>query len=134
MSELLLAAEEAHEKPGRSKLEPFADVVETLRRKRWSYRQIADFLREKANLDVDPSTIFDFVKSEAKRRRKEQTTAPISLPGESAQSEAETPPVPVDTVVKAPTPYPKRSVYIPQSPIAPAFDPSSLKTNDETEE
>ena len=131
---MLSAAEEAPEKPGRSKLEPVADVVATLRRKRWSYREIADFLKEKANLTVDPSTIYDFVKSQAKRGRKERKTVPISPQIEVAKNEAATSTVLVDPALKTSIPKPKRSVYIPQFQIPPAFDPALLKTNDESEE
>ena len=134
MNNLLDEAESAPEKAGRSKLEPVAEVVATLRRKRWSYREIAEFLKEKANLDVDPSTVFDFVKSQAKRERRGRRNAPISLPGERAKNETAVPAVPVETVVKTPIPNQTRSIYIPPANAASAFDASSLKTNDELEE
>jgi len=53
--------EQTPEKPLRSKLEPHVDVIVTLRRKRRSYREIAEFFREHLAIAVAPSTIHDFV-------------------------------------------------------------------------
>ena len=44
------------EKPPRSKLELHADVIATLRRKRRTYREIAEFFREHLAITVAPST------------------------------------------------------------------------------
>ena len=54
--------EQTPEKPPRSKLEPHVDVIVTLRRKRRSYREIAEFFREHLAINVAPSTIHDFVR------------------------------------------------------------------------
>jgi hypothetical protein len=48
--------------PPRSKLEPHADVIAALRRKRHTYREIAEFFREHLSITVSPSTIHDFVR------------------------------------------------------------------------
>jgi len=134
MSDLLSEAEQAPEKTGRSKLEPVAEVVATLRRKRWSYRQIADFLSEKANLTVDPSTIFDFANHRQREIGEKGRRLQSPYQERNPKNETATPTVPVDPVLKTPISPQKRSVYIPRATIPPAFDPASLKTNDESDE
>src|ERR1700694_4777706 len=56
------------EKPPRSKLEPYREVIRELRLKRWSYREIAALFEEKLTLEVAPSTLHNFVKVRAKQR------------------------------------------------------------------
>ena len=63
--------EEISEKPPRSKLEPHAEVIAALRRKRRTYREIAQFLQEHLAISVAPSTIHDFVR--VRRRRGKRT-------------------------------------------------------------
>jgi hypothetical protein len=87
------------ERPPRSKLEPHAEVIRELRRKRRTYQEIAAFFREHLQISVAPSTIHDFVKTRA-RRAKSRAAAPPELPTpESSLSEIEQPltaaPVPV---------------------------------------
>ncbi len=62
--------ESAAEFPAKSKLEPYAEMIRTLRRKRWTYQRIAYALRSEFALPVSPSTIHNFVKVRAKRRRQ----------------------------------------------------------------
>jgi len=78
VSDLLSEAEALPDEPSRSKLEPYADVIAVLRRKRKSYVKIAEFLTDKAKIEggVDPSTVWDFVKAEAKRGRRQRASAP----------------------------------------------------------
>src|SRR6266404_9997204 len=59
---------DAPEKPPRSKLEPYREVIRELRLKRWSYREIATLFEEKLTLEVAPSTLHNFVKVRAKQR------------------------------------------------------------------
>jgi len=54
--------DEIPEKPPRSKLEVHADVIATLRQKRRTYCEIAEFFREHLAITVSPSTIHDFVR------------------------------------------------------------------------
>jgi hypothetical protein len=54
------------ERPPRSKLEPHAEVIRELRRKRRTYQEIAAFFREHLQISVAPSTIHDFVKTRAR--------------------------------------------------------------------
>jgi hypothetical protein len=80
------------EKPPRSKLELHADVIATLRRKRRTYREIAEFFREHLAITVAPSTIHDFVR--VRRRRGKRG---IVFSGEQSSTEANdvsSPPVP----------------------------------------
>jgi len=71
--------EEIPEKPPRSKLEPHADIIATLRRKRRTYREIARFLQEHLAITVAPSTIHDFVR--IRRRRGKQIPSPPPATG-----------------------------------------------------
>lgn len=72
------------ERPPRSKLEPHAEVIRELRRKRRTYVEIATFFREHLQLTVAPSTIHDFVKMRARKARSGATApelpAPITAP------------------------------------------------------
>ncbi|MBI2512505.1 MAG: hypothetical protein HYV96_11030 [Opitutae bacterium] len=54
-------------KPARSKLEPYTDLIRTLRQRRWTYVEIAQALRDKFAVDVHPTTIHAFVKVRAKK-------------------------------------------------------------------
>jgi hypothetical protein len=60
------------EKPPRSKLEPHAEIIAALRRKRRTYREIAQFFQEHLAITVAPSTIHDFVR--VRRRRGKRNT------------------------------------------------------------
>jgi hypothetical protein len=74
--------EEIPDKPPRSKLEAHADVIGILRRKRYTYREIALFFQERLAITVAPSTIHDFVR--VRRRRGKQS---IVLRGEHPAKE-----------------------------------------------
>ena len=63
--------DEISESPPRSKLEPHAEVIAALRRKRRTYREIAQFFQEHLAITVAPSTIHDFVR--VRRRRGKRT-------------------------------------------------------------
>jgi IS30 family transposase len=63
--------DEIPEKPTRSKLEPHAEVIAALRRKRRTFREIAQFFEEHLAISVAPSTIHDFVR--VRRRRGKRT-------------------------------------------------------------
>ena len=53
---------ELPDKPPRSKLEPHVETIRLLRSKRYTYQEIARFLKEHVALTVAPSTIHDFVR------------------------------------------------------------------------
>ena len=53
--------------PPRSRLDPYADLIEEMRRRNWTYRAIAEVLAEKCNLKVAPSNIHHFVRQRGLR-------------------------------------------------------------------
>jgi hypothetical protein len=120
------------ERPPRSKLEPHAEVIRELRRKRRTYLEIAAFFREHLQISVAPSTIHDFVKTRA-RRAKSQAAAPPELPvPEASLSEIEQPLDPAPAAVSPDSNPSKMSVLerikarekqpIPTKPEARLFD------------
>ena len=69
--------------PPRSKLEPHSEVVSALRKKRYTYRQISQFLRDHLQVDAAPSTIHDFIR--VRRRRGKRMDAQIVAPRQDAK-------------------------------------------------
>jgi hypothetical protein len=41
----------------RSRLEPYADLIDEMRRRSWTFRDIARVLGEKCNVEVSPSNV-----------------------------------------------------------------------------
>jgi IS30 family transposase len=79
-----LARSEA--RPALSKLEPYAEVIRTLRQRRWTYQEIAHALRDEFGVTAALSTIHAFVKVRA--NRKGASDHPASpLPGAAATSQ-----------------------------------------------
>src|ERR1700689_2444112 len=74
--------EDIPEKPPRSKLELHADVIATLRRKRRTYREIAEFFREHLAITVSPSTIHDFVRVRRGRGKRNVGSAKDEVPAD----------------------------------------------------
>jgi hypothetical protein len=68
------------DKPPRSKLEPHTEIIGALRRKRYTYREIAQFLLEHLGLEVAPSTIHDFVRIRRRREKDVRTQAELPNP------------------------------------------------------
>lgn len=58
----------AEQRPAASKLEPYAELIRTLRQRRWTFVEIAAALRDRFGLNVAPSTIHNFIKVRAKRK------------------------------------------------------------------
>jgi hypothetical protein len=58
------------EKPPRSRLEPYRDLIEELRRRGRTFREIARILGEKCHVETAASTIHDFVRVHARRERQ----------------------------------------------------------------
>jgi hypothetical protein len=79
--------EQIPEKPPRSKLEPYADVIRDLRRKRRTYQEIARFFADHFQLPVAPSTIHAFVKVRARRRHQLQIELPPEAPSRTQKNE-----------------------------------------------
>ena len=62
--------------PPRSRLDPYADLIEEMRRRNWTYRAIAEVLAEKCNLKVAPSNIHHFVRQRELRMASKPETVP----------------------------------------------------------
>lgn len=58
------------EKPTRSRLEPYSELINELRRRRRTYREIVSVLAEKCDVKVSISTIHDFVRAKTKEAKK----------------------------------------------------------------
>ena len=57
------------QKPPRSKLEPHYELIRELRRRSRTYREIAKILHDHVGLQVDHTTIYDFVRLRARRSK-----------------------------------------------------------------
>ncbi len=70
------------EKKPRSRLEPYAALIDALRRQGRTYRDIARILEEKCQMRASRSTVNDFMRSRTKRRRRKlQSPAFVNPPG-----------------------------------------------------
>ena len=61
------------EKPPRSRLEPYSELIDELRKRRRTYREIVSVLAEKCDLRVSISTIHDFVRAKSKEVRRRRS-------------------------------------------------------------
>jgi hypothetical protein len=57
------------EKPPRSRLEPYGELIDELRRRGHTYRDIVDVLAKACRVQVSISTLHDFVRARARRKR-----------------------------------------------------------------
>jgi hypothetical protein len=57
------------EKPPRSCLEPYGELIDELRHRKRTYRDIVDILAKNCRLRVSISTLHDFVRARARRKR-----------------------------------------------------------------
>lgn len=64
----------AASKEAASKLEPFAELIRTLRQRRWTYTEIADTLRTEFGVMVHRTTVHAFVKV-----RSGNKTGPLTM-------------------------------------------------------
>jgi hypothetical protein len=95
-------------KPFRSKLEPFAELIRDLRRKRNSYQEIRDKLREEHGITASRSTIFSFVKVRSKRRKfYAMTEGAVPVNPTPARSSLDA----IETLRRKPTPEPKKKIF-----------------------
>ena len=58
----------ADSRPAPSKLEPYAELIRELRRKRWTYLRIARTLKDEFGVSAAASSIHNFVKVRAKQK------------------------------------------------------------------
>jgi len=84
---------DADARPARSKLEPYAELIRELRQRRWTFRKIADALRERFAVTASPSTIHDFARVRAQRARAEtqRTELEHAQPGAAAPTSSKPP-------------------------------------------
>jgi hypothetical protein len=66
--------------PPRSKLEPHSDIIAALRKKRYTYRQISQFLHDHLQVDAVPSTILDFLRVRRSRGKNTHASTAVSRP------------------------------------------------------
>jgi hypothetical protein len=59
----------AAQKTGRSRLEPFSELIEQLRQRGLTYRDISEILTKELQVQVPKSTVNDFVRTQARERR-----------------------------------------------------------------
>lgn len=62
-------------KEAASKLEPYAELIRTLRQRRWTYTEIAETLRTEFGLTVHRTTVHAFVKA-----RSGNKWGPLTMP------------------------------------------------------
>jgi hypothetical protein len=60
----------AAQKSGRSRLEPYSELIEQLRQRGLTYRDISDILTKELQVQVPKSTVNDFVRAQARERKK----------------------------------------------------------------
>jgi hypothetical protein len=73
-------------RPFQSKLEPHLDFIREGRRKRWSYKRIAQAIGEQFGLPVSSNAVFSFVKVRSKPLRMYELAPTQPLPLESKPS------------------------------------------------
>ena len=59
----------AAQKSGRSRLEPYSELIEQLRQRKLTYRDISDILTKELQVQVPKSTVNDFVRAQARERK-----------------------------------------------------------------
>jgi hypothetical protein len=84
-------------KSGSSRLEPYAELIDELRRRGHTYRDIASILLETCQFYTSKSTLNDFVLVRSRRKRistrrtatEERVASPIAANADSAQKPSE---------------------------------------------
>jgi hypothetical protein len=66
----------AESRPANSKLEPYTELIRTLRHRRWTFVEIAEALRDRFQVSVAPSSIHNFLK--VRNRRPAAGGPPVS--------------------------------------------------------
>ena len=87
----------ADTQPPQSKLEPYTELIRTLRQKRWPYHRIAKALQDDFGIKAAPSSIHNFVKVRAKKMDPF-----VIAPPETPSSQSIKPTSPVAPVTKRP--------------------------------
>ena len=121
------------EKSPRSRLDPYLELIEELRRRGRTFREIAHILAEKCHVETAASTIHDFIRTRSRRvqrsarRSSKGTTKSVTVPTpertESAILAAKTGPA-VDEVRRKIAALNARKSVIDPTPEGFHFDPS----------
>lgn len=74
------------EKPPRSRLEPYAELIDELRQRGRTYREISRILAERCQLPASRSTINDFVRVRSRSMRKSRKRQPLRVEAAMASS------------------------------------------------
>jgi IS30 family transposase len=69
----------AEPRPATSKLEPYAELIRTLRQRRWTFTEIAEVLRARFQMNVAPSTIHNFLKVRSRRKTVSEPLSPTPI-------------------------------------------------------
>ena len=88
------------EKPPRSRLEPYGELIDGMRRRGRTYRDVVEIFAEKCQLQVSISTLHDFLRARSRRNGNSATRIaadamiakpipPRAADGESAQKPSE---------------------------------------------
>jgi len=120
------------EKPPRSRLEPYGELIDELRRRGRTFREIAHILAEKCHLETAASTIHDFVRmrsrieqgspSGSSKRTTKSTPAPKPQELETVKPAAKTGAV-VDEIRRKIASLKVRKSVIEPTPQGFQFDP-----------
>jgi len=116
-------------KSPRSRLEPYREFIQELRRRGRTYRDIASILSEKCQVKVSASGIHDFVRTRSRREQKAPKRSPKSMPEPTAQRIETTSPAAnadasVDEVRRKIAALKARKSVIEPTPEGFRFDPS----------
>lgn len=65
-------------KPERSKLAPFDELLRTLRKRRWTFVEIAQALEKEFGLKVNPKTIWAYLQVKERAKQREEAEKPIT--------------------------------------------------------
>lgn len=85
-------------KPPRSKLEPYAELIEELRKRGRSYREIAGILANRCGVSAGTHTVYNFVRVRAQAQKK----AKPARAGAERSSQTPAPSNPVETAAAPP--------------------------------
>ena len=87
----------ADTQPPQSKLEPYTELIRSLRQKRWPFRRIAQALQDDVGIKTAPSSIHNFVKV-----RAEKIDRYVIAPPETTSAHLLKPTSPAVPVIKRP--------------------------------
>ena len=78
-------------KPGRSKLEPYAELIHELRRRGRSYHEIAGILADRCGVSVGVHTVYNFVRVRTAAAKKMTRAAKATVAGSPRPTQSASP-------------------------------------------